>query len=60
MLVNIYMKFHEDTLNGFKYTERTGFCHRTVNYKLQRDVTKEYYTYSRVMVLALCTSSFGA
>ena len=23
MLVNICMKFHEDTLNGFKATERT-------------------------------------
>ena len=27
-------------------------CHRTANYKLQRDVTKKN-TYSRVMVLAL-------
>ena len=26
MLVNIYMKFHEDTLNGFQVTERTRFC----------------------------------
>ena len=25
MLVNICMKFHEDTLNGFKVTERTWF-----------------------------------
>ena len=28
MLVNICMKFHEDTLNGFKVTERTRFCLR--------------------------------
>ena len=28
MLVNICMKFHEDTLNGFKVTELTQFCLR--------------------------------
>ena len=26
MLVNIYMKVHEDILNGFQVTERTRFC----------------------------------
>ena len=26
MLVNIYMKLHEDILNGFQVTERTQFC----------------------------------
>ena len=26
MLVNIYMKFHDDNLNGFHVTERTRFC----------------------------------
>ena len=26
MLVNIYMKFHQDILNGFQVTERTRFC----------------------------------
>ena len=28
MLVNTCMKFHEDTLNGFKVTELTRFCLR--------------------------------
>ena len=28
MLVNICMKFHEDTLNGLKVTEQTRFCLR--------------------------------
>ena len=37
------MKFHEDILNGFKVTERTRFCHRTANYKLQRDVTQKIH-----------------
>ena len=32
-------------------------CYRTANYYLERDVTKN--THSRVMVLALCMSSFG-
>ena len=26
MLVNIYIKFHEDILKGFQVTERTRFC----------------------------------
>ena len=26
MLVNICMKFHEDTLNGFQVTVQTRFC----------------------------------
>ena len=26
ILVNICMKFHEDTLSGFQVTERTRFC----------------------------------
>ena len=28
MLVNISMKYHEDTLNNLKVIERTQFCHR--------------------------------
>ena len=43
MLVNICMKFHEDILNGFKVIERTLFCHRTANYKLQREVTENIH-----------------
>ena len=26
MLLNMCMKLHEDTLNGFQVTERTRFC----------------------------------
>ena len=26
MLIDIYLKFHEDSLNGFQVTERTWFC----------------------------------
>ena len=26
MLVNIYIKFHEDILDGFQVTELTRFC----------------------------------
>ena len=37
------MKFHEDILNSFKLTERTWFCHRTANYKHQREVTKKIH-----------------
>ena len=38
------MKFHENILNGFKVIERTLFCHRTANYKLQRDVSQKIHT----------------
>ena len=55
MLVNIYMKFHEDILNGFKVIERTRFCHR--NCYLQSSKGHNSKIYPRVMVLALCTSS---
>ena len=28
MLIDIYMKFHEDSLNGFQVIEQTRFCDR--------------------------------
>ena len=28
MLIDIYMKFREDSLNGFQVIERTQFCDR--------------------------------
>ena len=28
MLIDIYMKFHEDSLNDFQVLERTRFCDR--------------------------------
>ena len=28
MLIDIYMKFHEDSLNSFQVIERTQFCDR--------------------------------
>ena len=28
MLIDIYMKFREDSLNGFQVIERTRFCDR--------------------------------
>ena len=52
MLVNICMKFHEDTLNSFKVTERMWFCLR--NCYLQsskRHNSKNINT--RVMVLLM-------
>ena len=56
MLVNIFMKFHEDILNGLKVKERTQFCHQ--NSYLQSSKGHNYkIIYPRVMVLALCTSS---
>ena len=56
MLVNICMQFHEDTLNGFKVTERMGFCLR--NCYLQSSKGHNSKTINtRVMVLVFCMSS---
>ena len=53
MLINICMKFHEDTLNGFKVTERTQFCLRNCYLQSSKgDNSKSINT--RVMVLAFC------
>ena len=46
MLIDIYMKFREDSLNSFQVIERTRFCDNnsgSIN--------------ARVMVFTLCTSS---
>ena len=81
MLVNIYMKFHEDILNGFQVIERTLFCNRyclclpmcMVRTKFVTDTAyvclcawyiqsskghNSKNIYPRVLVLALCTSSY--
>ena len=69
MLVNICMKFHEDILNSFKVIERTLLCHRTANYKLQRDITKTIHVQElwfldsscNLLVLNICQyKSYGS
>ena len=52
MLVDIYMKFHEDSFNSFQVIERTRFC--------DGQSSKGYNSKginARVMVLPLCTLS---
>ena len=56
MLVNICMKFHEDTLNGFKVTERMRFCLRNCYLQSPKGYNSKSIK-TRVMVLAFCTSS---
>ena len=56
MLVNICMKFHEDTLNGFKVTERTRFCLRNCNLQSSKGLNSNSIN-TRVMVLAFFMSS---
>ena len=46
MLIDIYMKFREDSLNGFQVIERT-----VQGKKRKKSIN------ARVMVLVLCTSS---
>ena len=36
MLIDIYMKFREDSLNGFQVIERTRFCD-----KVPREITQK-------------------
>ena len=52
ILIDIYVKFREDSLNGFQVTERKRFC--------DEQSSKENNSKSinaRVMVLMLCMSS---
>ena len=41
MLVNIYMKFHEDILNGLQDTKRTQASHRNCYY-VQRGIIQKF------------------
>ena len=52
MLIDIYMQFHEDSLNGFQVIKGTRFCDVQSS-----KVNNSKSTKARVMVLALCTSS---
>ena len=56
MLVNTCMKFNEDTLNGFKVTERTRFCLRNCYLQSSKGHNSKSIN-TRVMVFAFCTSS---
>ena len=51
MLTDIYMKFHEDSLNRFQVIERTRFCGQSSKGNNSKSIN------ARVMVLALCMSS---
>ena len=42
MLINIYMKFGEDSLNGFQVIESTGFCDRVQGKQLKKYKCKSY------------------
>ena len=53
MLVNIYMKFHEDVLNGFQVTERTQFCDRKTQTDGQTELWFLHSAYHH-MVLNIC------
>ena len=62
MLVNICMKFHEDTLNGFKLQSGRQFVKETATYKVQMDVTQKVSTQElwflrstrRLMLVNIC------
>ena len=42
MLIDIYMKLCEDSLNGFQVIERTWFCDRQTNGQRDGQVEKQY------------------
>ena len=56
MLIDIYMKFREDSFNGFQVIERTRFCDRQT-YRQSSNGNNLKSINARVMVLALCTLS---
>ena len=55
MLIDIYMKIREDSLNSFQVIERTRFCDSQTD-KVPREKNLTCVN-ARVMVLALCTST---
>ena len=52
MLIDIYMKFRDDSLNDFQVIERTGFCDSPREIT-QKSINAKVYN----MVLALCMLS---
>ena len=42
MLIDIYMTFHEDSLNGFQVKEWTQFCDRVQGKYLKKYKCKNY------------------
>ena len=56
ILANICMKFHEDTMIGFKVTEQTRFCLRNCYLQSSKENNSKSIN-TRVMLLAFCTSS---
>ena len=40
MLIDIYMKFREDSMNGFQVTEQTRFCDRLTDLSSQDNLTE--------------------
>ena len=40
MLIDIYMKFREDSLNGLQVIEQTRFCDRQTD-KIPREITQK-------------------
>ena len=52
LLIDTYMKFHEDSLNGFQVIEQTGFCDGQSS-----KGNNSQSINANVMVLALCISS---
>ena len=52
MLTDIYMKFREDSLNGFQVIKGTRFCDGQSSKENNSKSTK-----ARVIVLTFCTSS---
>ena len=52
MLIDIYVKFREDSLNGFQVIERTRFC----DGQSSKETNSKNIKASN-MLLALCTSS---
>ena len=58
MILNICMKFQEDIFNGFHVKYRPDFVTELL-LTSSKEKTKNN-TYSRIMVVMLCTSSYDA
>ena len=54
IVLNIFVKFHENIVNGFEVRERTRVCGRNGNFQCSKRIYSKSMQ-SRVTVSALCT-----
>ena len=58
MLIDLYMKFHEDSLNSFQVIERTQFCNKSPREITQKDLMQELWFLCSALGLTMLTDIY--